>query len=173
MGKSSNRDFIIPIKGLSIGKHDYCFSIDNTFFDTFEESLIQNANLEVKLVLERASTWMKLESEIKGDVGVECDRCLEELLLPIDTKASLLIKFVKSEQEEEEDDEIITLDPSESELDLKQFLYDYICLALPLQRIHKKGECNPEMIARLESSSGEKKNGEADSPFGKLKNLLN
>jgi uncharacterized metal-binding protein YceD (DUF177 family) len=173
MGKSSNRDFIIPIKGLSIGKHDYCFSIDNTFFDTFEDPLIQNANLEVKLVLERASTWMKLESEIKGDVGVECDRCLEELLLPIDTKASLLIKFVKSEQEEEEDDEIITLDPSESELDLKQFFYDYICLALPLQRIHKKGECNPEMIARLESSSVEKKNGEADSPFGKLKNLLN
>jgi len=172
MVKSSNTDYTIPIKGLSIGRHNYSFSIDSVFFNDFENSLVQNATLNVELVLEREATWMKVESEIKGDVFVECDRCLEELKLPLDTKATLLVKFVKTEGETD-DDEIITLDPSESELDLKQFFYDYICLALPLKKVHKPGECNPEMISRLESA-GEKKNvGEKRSPFDKLKDLLN
>jgi len=172
MEKSSNRDYIIPIKGLSIGKHKYGFSIDTAFFKDFENSQIQNAALVVELVLEREATWMKVDSEIKGEVGVECDRCLDELELPIDTKASLMVKFDKSEGETD-DDEFITLDPAESELDLKQFFYDYICLTLPLQKVHKQGDCNPDMIARLRSVGGGKIIGEPDSPFDKLKDLLN
>ncbi|MFA6335243.1 MAG: hypothetical protein WCX48_06755 [Bacteroidales bacterium] len=157
MGKSSNRDYIIPIKGLSIGSHNFSFSIDSLFFEEFENSEILSASLSVELVLEREVTWMKIDSEIKGEVGVECDRCLEELRLPVETDG----------------DEIITLDPTESELDLKQFFYDYICLSIPLQKVHKKGDCNPDMIARLKSA-GEKKNiGEPGSPFDKLKDLLN
>lgn len=172
MGKSSDRDYIIPIKGLSIGKHHYGFSIGTTFFEDFENSEILNASIEVEVDMVREATWIKLESKMKGEVGVECDRCLDELRFPVDTTAGLLVKFVRSE-EETDDDGIITLDPDESELDLKQFFYDYLCLALPLQKVHKQGDCNPDMIARLKSVAGEKKLTDKDSPFDKLKNLLN
>ncbi|MEN6617944.1 MAG: DUF177 domain-containing protein [Rikenellaceae bacterium] len=172
MGKSSNRDYIIPIKGLSIGKHQYSFSIDTAFFEDFENSDILNASLVVELMLEKAATWIKLGSKIKGEVGVECDRCLDEFKLPVNTTAGLLVKFVRSE-DDTDDDGIITLDPTESELDLKQFFYDYICLALPLKKIHKQGGCNPEMIARLKSVTGVKNSTGNGSPFDKLKNLLN
>lgn len=172
MGKSSNRDYIIPIKGLSIGRHQYGFSIDNSFFESFENSEILKASLNVEVELVRETTWIKLESKIKGEVMVECDRCLDEFMLPVDTTAGLIVKFVRNE-DEEDDDAIITLDPTESELDLKQFFYDYICLSLPLQKIHKEGECNPEMIAKLKSVAGEKVVKENSSPFDKLKNLLN
>jgi len=172
MGKSSNRDYIIPIKGLSIGRHQYGFSIDNSFFESFENSEILKASLNVEVELVRETTWIKLESKIKGEVMVECDRCLDEFMLPVDTTAGLIVKFVRNE-DEEDDDAIITLDPTETELDLKQFFYDYICLSLPLQKIHKEGECNPEMIAKLKSVAGEKVVKENGSPFDKLKNLLN
>ncbi len=173
MGKSSNRDYTIPIKGLSTGRHDFNFTIDHAFFDEFGNSDIMDASLVVEVVLEREIAWMRIESDIKGEVGVECDRCLEEVKLPLETKASLLVKFVRSEGETD-DDEVITLDPNESELDLRQFFYDYICLALPLQKVHNEGDCDPEMIARLNAAGEVKKStGEKGSPFDKLKDLLN
>jgi uncharacterized metal-binding protein YceD (DUF177 family) len=66
------------------------------------------------------------------------------------------------------------LDPAESELDMRQFLYDYICLALPLQKVHKKGECDPEMIEKLNNLHG-KSNSQQErvTPFDKLKDLMN
>ena len=48
---------------------------------------------------------------------------------------------------------------------MSQIVYDYICLSLPLQRVHEEGECNPEVMARL---SGEE--SPAANPFkGMLK----
>ena len=75
---------------------------------------------------------------------------------------------------EEESDDVMILDPSEAELDLSQFLYDYICLSLPLQRVHPKGKCNPVMLNKLKDLGlGESADKKTDSPFEKLKDLLN
>lgn len=174
MGKIAHNDYMIPIKGLSIGKHNYDFSIDSAFFADFGESPISIASLELKTELIKEATWIKVTSEIKGEVVVECDRCLEDLKIPVKTTASIIVKFVRSE-DEEENDEIMILEPSETELDLKQFFYDYICLSLPLQRVHPKGGCNEDMIKKLNSlrADEKKKKAETSSPFEKLKNLLN
>ena len=68
------------------------------------------------------------------------------------------------------------MDPADGELDLTQFLYDYVCLNLPLIKVHEDGECNQEMIARLEgvNAAGEKDEDDvaANSPFGALKGLF-
>jgi len=173
MGKGSYTDYAIPIKGLSIGVHKYSFSIDDKFFEDFENSQILSAEIDIDTELDRSETLINVLCHIKGSVTVECDRCLEDLVLPIDVEASLLVRFVKS-VEDEDDLETITLDPAETTLDLKQFFYDYICLSLPLQRVHKEGECNPEMISRLQKAKSEEKKSNGDtSPFDKLKDLLN
>ncbi len=173
MNRECNRDYIIPIKGISIGKHKYDFTIDNHFFDEYENSDISGADLAVSVYLERSAMIMELEAKIEGIVRTECDRCLEEMENRVDTTANLVVKFVKSTQEED-NEEILTLDPMESELDIKQFLYDYICLALPVQRVHNQGECDPLMIEKLEAYSLKIKEGDkTESPFGKLKELIN
>lgn len=67
------------------------------------------------------------------------------------------------------------MEPTDTDLDLRQFFYDYVCLSLPLQRVHPKGGCNEQMIEKLKSLKAEDKKvkKEANSPFEKLKNLLN
>ncbi len=173
MNKVGNRDYIIPIKGMSAGKHLFEFPIGNEFFEEYDNSQILGALLNVKLELDKSSTLIEVKGVIGGSVTVECDRCLELMEVKIETEANLLVKFVKSVGEED-DDEVMTLEPSESELDLKQFLYDYISLALPIQRVHPKGECNPEMIKKLDALNNKALEGEeAKSPFDKLKDLMN
>ncbi|MEA5006199.1 MAG: DUF177 domain-containing protein [Rikenellaceae bacterium] len=173
MGKEPDNLYTIPVKGLSIGKHKYGFLIDDKFFEDFENSQILGASIDVDVELERSETWIKIISVIHGSVSVECDRCLDELVIPLKTEASLLVRFVKNEDEPEEDLETITLDPSETILDLRQFFYDYICLSLPIKMVHEEGKCDPEMIAKLENARGVVSEMENSSPFDKLKDLLN
>lgn len=172
---AENKDFKIQIKGVKAGKSLYEFSIDDSFFNEFENSFIFGASLNVKVEIEKGGGYMNIKSLIVGDVVVECDRCLDNLSIPLNFECSMGVKFAKSNMEQEyEGDDILVLDPSEGEIDLKQFLYDYICINLPLQKVHPEGECNKEMIEKIESYKvDEKENDEvANSPFGKLGEML-
>lgn len=173
MNRVADMTYIIPIKGLSLGKHQYDFFVDDKFFDGFENSCINAADMMVALTLEKHTTFIDVRGRFKGKVYTECDRCLEQMELELDFETSLIVKFARSVGEQESED-VLILDPAESELDMRQFLYDYICLALPLQKVHKKGECDPEMIEKLNNLHG-KSNSQQErvTPFDKLKDLMN
>lgn len=170
---AENKDFIIQIKGLQIGKHNYEFPINGAFFKNFENTQIKAANLNAHVELEKGSGWMKINCDILGEVTVECDRCLEDMEIPMDFTTSVAVKFAKTNSDPM-DDEFIIIDPTEGELDLSQFLYDYICINLPLQRVHEPGKCNPVMIKKLQEIEAADAAGDnsANSPFGALKELL-
>ena len=71
------------------------------------------------------------------------------------------------------DDDVLVVDRSESELNLNQFVYDYICLGLPLVKLHPEGKCNPEMLRYLSGSEGvDTESEESSRPFEGLKDLL-
>ncbi len=179
MNRERDTEFIIPVKGLSPGKHSFDFEIGRSFFDEYEEGVIFDANIKAEIVLDKSSTFINLSSSIKGSLKTECDRCLGELDFPVDITPGLLIKFVKSDQEPE-NDEVLTLEPGESELDIKQFLYDYICLALPIKHVHEEGKCDPVMLSRLTGGTAaegvdQQENGveeRVNPAFAKLKDLL-
>ncbi|MBO7305937.1 MAG: DUF177 domain-containing protein, partial [Bacteroidales bacterium] len=172
---ADNKEFIIQIKGMQIGKHHYDFPIEGSFFKEFDNSLILDANLDAEVELEKGSGWINVTCSITGDVTVECDRCLEDLVIPMDFECTMAVKFAKS-VENSDNDEFIIMDPTDGELDLTQFLYDYVCINLPLQKVHNEGECNPEMIAKLKNvSSGVQAKvveDNSNSPFSALKQML-
>lgn len=170
---AGNKDFIIQVKGLPSGKHEYEFPINGSFFESFENSFIQDASLTAWVELEKGGGWMNLNCTIEGCVTVECDRCLEELELPVDFDATVAIKSAKTD-DDPQDDGFIILDPTEGELDLRQFFYDYVCINLPLQKVHPEGECNPDMLKKLDQVQygNQPETPAADSPFGALKGLL-
>ena len=163
----------IPLKGMAVGKHHLSFDIGGEFFREYENSEVIEAELSVELDVAKSSTLMNIDGVITGNVGVECDRCLEEVLLPIEAEFGLIVKFAKDIDEER--DEIIVIDPSEGELDLSQLFYDTVILSLPIQRVHDEGRCDPEMVKKLESLKGDnsEKAEESESPFSVLKNLKN
>ena len=157
---------------MALGKHHFSFEIGGEFFRVYENSEVIKAGLSAEVDVVRGSSLMNIDGIITGGISVECDRCLDELHLPVDAELSLIIKFAKDI--DEESDEIMVIDPSEGELDLSQLFYDTVILSLPLQRVHDNGHCNPEMVKKLESlSGGSSEEEERESPFSILKKLKN
>lgn len=148
----SDRQFIVPFKGLKVGRHDFVFDIGDTFFDGFNDTEIKHANVVAEVLLNKKVNLLEFEFKLNGDIMVICDRCLEEFSIPVAYTTKLFVKF--GEENEEQTDEIIVLSFNEHEFDLKQYLFEFIHLSLPYRRVHpndKKGKslCNKEMLKKL------------------------
>lgn len=144
--------FNIPIGGLKEGRHCYDFEINKEFFDQFEESEIKEGSLKAVVVADKLNTHIDLSVSIEGSVNVPCDRCLELFIQPVSCTNRLLVKFGR--ETDYSDPDIVTIPADEQELDLRQYIYEYILLALPIQRVHPvdkngKSACDPEMLKKL------------------------
>lgn len=137
----------IAYKGLKNGAHDFAFKVDGALFAAYENAEVQNADCAVMVQLNRSETQLVLDVKIEGEVVVTCDRCLEDCTLPIAYEGELVVKF--SDEEQEYDGEVLWLYPGDAEVDLTQYIYESIILALPYQRVHAEGGCNPEMLERF------------------------
>lgn len=163
----------VAFKGLNEGLHEFEYEIGDEFFEHFDQGLVCVGNLDVKVNLEKRSTFMKLYFSIKGWVELTCDRCLENYRQKIKNNAEIYIKFGHTKYE---DDEIISVLPEEHQINLAQLIYEYTVLSIPLKRIHPgKNGCNPEMIQRLDNYiPGEEENNSIIDPrwevLRKLKN---
>lgn len=139
--------YAIAYRGLKPGLHDFHFEVDGSLFEEFGSTEIKDGACEVTVALERGEAMLTLDVTVDGSVVVECDRCLEDCHIPVHYEGQLLVKF--SDQVHEYDGEVIWLLPGEDEIDLKQYIYESIVLALPYQRVHPEGECDPEMLERF------------------------
>ena len=137
----------IAHKALSVGTHRFDFKIGDRFFEAFEGSEIHRGKADVQVVLNKQSNLLTLDFRIEGEVCVTCDRCLEEFMMPVGYTGTLAVRY--SETEQESDGEVMWIGPSETEIDLSQYIYESIVLSLPYQRVHPEGECNPEMLERF------------------------
>lgn len=151
--------YSIPLTGLKEGSHVYDLEIDNNFFGSFDKSEIKEGKLKATVTLLKCSAHMEMKIKISGSVRIVCDRCLEYYLQPLETEDHILIRH--GDQWEEVDDELITIPPGESELDISQLIYEFIHLGLPIQKAHAtddNGEsgCNAEMLRRLVKQTKEK-----------------
>jgi len=146
--KEFGTNISIPIKGLTQGEHSFVYLLDQCFFDQFGSQDIREAQIEAGLKLEKQSSWIRMDVALKGAVVRSCDRCLGDITIPVTYNAPLMVKFAKMVGEEESD-EIIILDPTASEVDLTQYLYDSVCISLPLQSLHPAGQCDPEMEQKI------------------------
>lgn len=139
--------YTIAYKGLKSGLHDFHFEVDGSLFKAFGSTEIKDGACGVTVVMERGEAMLTLDVTVDGSVVVECDRCLEDCRVPVHYEGQLLVKF--SDEVREYDGEVMWLLPMEDEIDLTQYIYESIVLALPYQRVHPDGECNPEMLKRF------------------------
>ena len=165
------KDFVIPFRGLSIGVHDYNWEIDNKFFEIIENSEIGDSKLTVELKFEKQERMLVLNFFIKGNVLVQCDRCLDDLELQIDSSEVLFIKFGPEKKEESAD--VLIIPESEYQIDVSWFINEYITLSLPLKKVHptdKNGNslCNKEVLRKIDELKLKKK---IDPRWENLKNL--
>src|SRR5690554_1718771 len=141
-------EFIIPFFGLKEGNHEFKFNIDQSFFEAFESSLLEDAEIEVKLELEKRSNMLVLDFKAKGKTVVPCDRCGDDFEMPIKAKEKIFVKF--GDEAFEQTDDILVLSHDSHEIDVSHHIYEMIVLSLPNKRVHdKKSDCNQEAIERL------------------------
>ncbi len=170
---SMDDKFIIPLNGLAAGKNEFSWRAGKEFFEAFENTEILDAEIVVSAVVEKSGRYFGVDCEMDGRVTVTCDRCLEDIELPVGTDIMLSVKFgdeETSEDRQEGEREIIFVPEGDAEFDMSQIIYDYVCLALPMQRHHDEGECNPEAMKYL--MGGEPaETVEENNPFAALKGL--
>lgn len=162
------KTYIISFAGLSVGRHDFEFKVDDSFFEGLDYSEIRKADVDVVLQLQKQSTMLILDFELKGTVNVPCDRCSEMFDQPISSKAQLIVKF---DDEVSDDEDVVTLAHAETEIDVAQYLYEYISLALPYKRVHpNESDCNKEVLGKLKKMEAQAEE-KTDTRWDKLKKL--
>ncbi len=171
------KEFTIPFVGLKLGKHRFEYSIDNKFFEHFEYDEFNSADVKVDLLLEKKTTMMELTFKASGTVNIQCDLTNEPYDQPIESELFLVIKFGDEYNDDYED--LLILPHGEYEVNVQQYIYELIVLAVPSKRVHPgvaDGTLRSEVLDKLEElSPGEKetKQEEIDPRWNKLKNLLN
>lgn len=170
------KQFSIQFANLKSGTYDFEFDVNEKFFENFKESEITNGKLNTTIELQREASMLILNFDIKGIVKLTCDRCLDDFDQKIETRNQLIIKF--GLETKEETDEIIIIPESDHTLNVAQYIYEFIHLALPTKRIHpedKNGKslCNKEIIKKLEQHKAieDSKEEEIDSRWEELKNI--
>lgn len=171
----SLRKYTIPFSGLKLGKHRFDFDVDDSFFEEFEYSLVKKAKLVCNVELDKQETMMILNFEINGWIELTCDRCLNEYQQPINVREQQIVKF--SEEDIDEDDEIITLGKNDHEIDISGLIYEYVTVAVPFiascSGDESTDKCNKEMLDKLNALSGsdDDKNEAPDPRWDALKNI--
>ena len=154
------KSIIIPLNDWAAGERKFHAHADLEFFQQFDNTEILDADVNVEVrVVKEGTRKVEAELHLSGTVTVPCDRCLEPLAVPVEAEPS----------------EVFQLDTVTEDWDLSQAVYDYICLSLPLQRVHPEGECNPDTVRFLGQEERENEEAEAtgaNSPFAALKGLF-
>jgi uncharacterized metal-binding protein YceD (DUF177 family) len=148
--------YLIPFKGLFVGAHSFEWTMNKEFFSAYEMSEIDDADIKANVALVKHTQFLEIDIALEGWAKVQCDRCLDPLLVDIETEAKLIVKFGHISGEEDSDDnDVIILSYDDNELNMTHYLYEYAHLALPIRRVHPddptgKSTCNQEMIRQLE-----------------------
>lgn len=130
------KQFAIDIIGLKIGQHEFEYSIDDAFFQNFELSPVTEGQLAVKVVLDKSERMLNLELSLEGNVTLTCDRSLDEFQHPINESHELVFKF--GEEEKELGDDIYMIHWDTQQLNVAQFIYEFVVLAIPLKKLHPR-----------------------------------
>jgi uncharacterized metal-binding protein YceD (DUF177 family) len=165
---SRRREFEIAFVGLKPGVHEYSYVIDDRFFEAYQQQDFRNCHANVKLALDKKSSFMLLQFEIGGQLEVNCDRCNSRLPLELWDEFSITVKMVEEPElmnGQEEDPDVYYISRGEGHLDVANWIYEFINLSIPMQKTCAFEEmngphCNPaalDMLKKLEAETDSKK----------------
>ena len=96
-----NDNFIIPLNGLASGESRFSWHAGKEFFEAFENAEILDADLVASVVVEKSGRYLGVDCEVDGTVTVLCDRCLEDLEMPVAADILLSVKYGNEESSED------------------------------------------------------------------------
>lgn len=167
------KQFNIHYTGLKDESHLFEYQIDNTFFEAYNFDDFFETNINVALQLEKKSTLLDLSFTAKGTINIACDLSGEPFDQEISASLALIVKF--GETFNDENEEVLILPYSEFQLNVAQYIYEMIVLAVPPKKIHPKvidGSMESDALNRLETLRVQKTTEDVDPRWDKLKSLI-
>ena len=149
------------------------FNLDDTYFEALDGADVKRGSLHVSVSIRKATGFFEFNFHTDGEIVIPCDRCLDDMTLPVDTDNCLIVKLGSVYSEE---DDVIVVPENEGILDMAWFIYEFVALVIPIRHVHAPGKCNPAMTKALEELSADRSSDEessqaVDPRWEKLKNL--
>ena len=164
------KDFNINIVGLSNKVHHFQFEVGSAFFGHFDTNLIEEGEFVADLALDKHETFIEVDFKIKGTARLVCDRSLDLFDYPIETANKIVFKY--GDGDVELDDDIIQIDRETVRLEVGQYIFEFIGLAIPMKKLHPRfAGTEREEDELIYTSEDEKSEDEIDPRWEKLKNL--
>lgn len=172
---SRRREFEIAFVGLKPGVHEYDYSIDDRFFEVYQQQDFKNCKADVKLLLDKKSSFMLLKFEIGGQLEVICDRCNSRLPLELWDEFNITVKMVDDPElmnNQEDDPDVYYISRGESHIDVANWIYEFINLSIPMQKVCSYEEmngpyCNPAALDMLKKLVSEEEKEKKENPIWK------
>lgn len=145
MGKFDQ--YKIVLKALPAGTHTFEYLLDNDYFLKIDSPEVGRGKVNATVTVKHNEGEYEIRFQLDGVIQIPCDRCLDDMDLPVSQKSRLIVKFGK--EYAEESDEIIVIPEDEGEINLAWFLYEFIALSIPVKHVHAPGKCNKLMSTKL------------------------
>ena len=163
----------VDLKGLKDDDTSLVFDLDDTYFGALDQAEVKKGSLHVSVSIRKASGFYEILIHEAGTVIIPCDRCLDDMELPVDTDSRLTVRLGSKDSE---DGDTIVVDENEGILDLTWIIYESVALAIPIRHVHAPGKCNTAMTEVLEELSADRSSDEEsdqaiDPRWEKLKRL--
>jgi uncharacterized protein len=169
--------FKINIIGLSNQQHQFDYQIGAEFFRHYGNGIVSEGELEAVVTLDKRETMIEARFEIKGNVKLICDRSLDPFQHPLKIDKRVIFKF--GDANEELSDEIIMIHRDSDHLELGQYIYEFIGLAIPMKKLHPRyegeldldDEAEGKIIYTSGDDSGNEDDEDIDPRWEQLKKL--
>tara|TARA_B100000963_G_scaffold297131_1_gene268463 strand:+ start:7591 stop:8091 length:501 start_codon:yes stop_codon:yes gene_type:complete len=161
-------DFEINFSGLKNGQHKFSYSIDKTFFEFFNFDEFIDSSFKSNLILDKKTSLIGFKFSTHGFVTLNCDITNEPFNLNTSSNLEFIVKF--GNEYNDENDEIIFLPHGSSRINVSQYIYEMIVLAVPLKRINPEIKKNKKTNLENFKSNNSKVN--YDPRWNELKKLL-
>ena len=145
MGKFT--EFKLPLKSLPEGTHSFEYHLGKKFFENMESPDIHDADLQVQLTVTYKRDLYTLDFTITGTITLICDRCLDDLIMPVETEYHINVKY--GDDYNDEADDLLVIPESDNYLNVAYILYDTVALTVPIKHVHPMGKCNRQMSQML------------------------
>ena len=166
------KEYDIQFVGLKLGKHSFTYSIDDTFFKEFQYDDFQSIHCKVDILVIKKATLIEFHFSANGKATLLCDRSNEPFEQTITNTLDLILKF--GDTFNDEDETILILPHSEYQVNIAQYIYETIILALPVKRTHPgllDGSLQSKVLDKLKEFEL-KKDKRTDPRWDKLNELL-
>ncbi|WP_245970329.1 YceD family protein [Pseudochryseolinea flava] len=168
----------VNIIALANKEHQFEFELEEKFFRQFGSEVLSKGSFVANVILDKHETFIEADFDIKGTAHLTCDRSLEEFEHPVEDRHKVVFKF--GDVDQELSDEIVMINRDTAVLELGQYMYEFIVLALPMKRLHPKFQQESEdedeheegkIVYTSEDPNQEKKEEEIDPRWNILKKL--